>query len=122
MESPLPSRCWPKNAGAATKEFQPKGKGILVGHNIFRLGYLGNSVLLVTEDVVRSDYVSGTDKKVSEEMSMGSFTRLGLPLGNVWVVQYENRCDEVDGIEGILLICSDVGVGPKQSYGKFGVF
>ena len=72
--------------------------------------FVGNGLLLVTEDVGGSDHVSGSDKNVSKEISMGSFTRLGSPSGNVWLIQYGNRCDEVGGMKGILRICSDVGV------------
>ena len=33
-----------------------------------------------------------------------------------------NLCDEVGGLKGFSRICLEVGVGPKDSDGKFGVF
>ena len=63
----------------------------------------------VTEGVDGSDIVSGSDKEVFEEISIGSFTSLGSPWENVWFIQCGSLCDEVGGLKGFSRICSEVG-------------
>ena len=46
------------------------------------------------ESVDRSDNVFGSDKELSEEFSIGSSPRLGLPWGNILFIQCGNLCDE----------------------------
>ena len=51
-------------------------------------------VCLVSEVVAESIKSSGRDKEVLEEISILSFTRLGLPLEKVCVIQCGSLCDE----------------------------
>ena len=51
----------------------------------------------VSESVDGSDRVFGNDKEVSDEISIGSFTKFGSPLKILYVNQCESLCDEVGG-------------------------
>ena len=75
----------------------------------------GNGVreILLKERVEGSESVSGSDKVVSDETSIGSFTKFGSPWVITCVFQY-GRCSVVaGGLKEFSRICSDVGVEPK---------
>ena len=100
----------------ATKEFQYYRKGVLVlcSSSYLSSRWLGmfvgkivDGVWPVVESVGGSKNVSGNDENVSEESSSGSFTRLGTPWENVWVIQCGRCWDEVGGFSRI---CSELGV------------
>ena len=71
------SRCWPNKEGDATNVFQSNRRGILSNlWSIFVGKYSGNGVVgvwLIFEGVEGSDMVSGSDKDVSDEISIWSF-------------------------------------------------
>ena len=54
----------------------------------------------------RSVKVSGSDKGVSDDRSIGSFTKFGSPGVNACFIQSGRRCVEVGGFKGISRICS----------------
>ena len=67
----------------------------------------------VTEVNDGSDRVSGNDREVSDEIFVGSFTKLGSLWENLCEVQFGSLCDEMEGVKRFSRICSEVGVGPK---------
>ena len=65
------------------------------------------------EGVEGSERVSGSDKDVSDETSIGSFTKFGSPWVKACVIQ-NGRCSVVaGGLKGFSMICSDVGFEAK---------
>ena len=80
-----------------------------IGH----FGGIGICEVGVKEGVEGSERVSGSDKDVSDETSIGSFIKFGSPWVTACVIQ-NGRCSvRAGGLKGFLLICSDVGVELK---------
>ena len=59
---------------------------------------------------------------MSNETSIGSFTKFGSIRVKPCVIQYGSCFVVAGGIKGFSRICSDVGVEPKQSDRMFDVF
>ena len=76
-------------------------------------GKVVDGVWPVTEGVDESDKVSGSDKEVSDEISIGSASKFGSTWKNNRVIQCGSLCDEVGGLKGFSGTCSEVGVEPK---------
>ena len=81
--SRLLSSSWPKRREGARKEFQSEHRGVFVLRSSpflsvywlgFFVGKVADGVWPVTEGVDGSNRVSGSDKEVSDEMSIGSLT------------------------------------------------
>ena len=73
---------------------------------------VGNIWLI--DGVDGSESVSGRDDSVvSEEISIGSFTKLGSPWVYECEVQYGKRSVDSGGLKGFSRICSDFGVEPR---------
>ena len=68
---------------------------------------------LIVEGVEGIDRFSGSDKAVSDEISIDSFTKFVSPCVNDCVIQCGRRCVDVEGLNGFLRTCSDVVVDPK---------
>ena len=88
----------------ATKIFQSKLKGLLVfciswywSFNWFGklVRKVFNGVIPVTEAVGCRDNVSSKEEVESKELSIGSFTRFGLPWVNLYYIQCGSRSEEV---------------------------
>ena len=85
----------------------------LASRFIGKFGGIGVYEIGVKEGVEESERVSGSDKDVSDETSIGSFIKFGSPWVKVCVIQ-NGRCSVVaGGLKGFSLIFSDVGVEPK---------
>ena len=54
----------------------------------------------MTEGVDGTERVSGNDKEVSDEKSMGAFTKFGSCWENVCVIRCGSLWDEVGGLKG----------------------
>ena len=115
------SRCCPNNGGGATNVFYTNRSCMLVFEFSLYLasrfvGKFGGIVVCeiwVKEGVEGGERVSGRDKDVSDEMSIGSFTKFGSPWVKACVIRNGRRPVVVGGLKGFSLICSDVGVEPK---------
>ena len=78
-----------------------------------KIGGINTCKVGVKEGVEGSERVSGSDKDVSDEISIGSFIKFGSPWVKASVIQ-KGRCSVVaGGLKGISLICSDIGIEPK---------
>ena len=89
---------------------------------IGRFGGNGGCEVGIREGVHGSERVSGSNKDKSDETFFWSFIKFGLPWVKACAIQ-NGRCSVVvGGLKGFSLICSDVGVEPKQSQGMFDVF
>ena len=85
-----PSKCWLKSGRDATKEFQSKRKNLLnpcSSRYLWRnwLGKFAENIVDAVWPVDGRDSVcvSGNDKEVPAETSIGSLTRMGLPWANL---------------------------------------
>ena len=97
----LLSRCWPTREGGATNVSQSNFRGILGAKSSryrsskivgkFR-GKVVVGVWFVVERVEGGERISGTDREVSDDRSLGSFSKLGPPWVNTCVIQCGRRC------------------------------
>ena len=85
----------------------------LASRFVGKIGGIGVCEIGVKEGVKGSERVSGSDKDVSDETSIGSFIRFGSPWVKACVIQNGRRSVVVGGLKGFSLICSGVGVEPK---------
>ena len=83
----------------------------LASRFIGKFGGIGVCEIGVKEGVEGSERVSGSD--VSDEISIGSFIKMGSPWVKACVIQNGRRTVVAGGLKGFSLICSDVGVEPK---------
>ena len=83
------------------------------------MGKVVVGVWFVVEKVDGSERVSGIDREVSDDRSLGSFTKFGSPWVKTCVIQY---VEVGGGFKGFSRFFWEVGVDPKQSDGICGVF
>ena len=112
----------PNSGGGATKLFQSNRKGVFVDdcswYLVSRLvvKFRGKSFceIWLKDGVDGSESVSGRDDNVvSEEISIGLFTKFGSPWVFECVDQYGGRSVVSGGLKEFSRICSDVGVESK---------
>ena len=79
------------------------------------VGKFGGNVceIWLKEGVEGSEKVSGSDKVVSDETSIGSFIKFGSLWVKACVIQYGRRSVVAGGLKGFSRFSSDVGVEPK---------
>ena len=85
----------------------------LASRFIGKFGVIGVCEIGVKEGVEGSERLSGSDKGVSDETSIGSFIMFCLFLVKACVIQNGRCCVVAGGLKALSLFCSDVGVEPK---------
>ena len=85
----------------------------LASRFIEKFGGVGVCEIGVKEGFEGSERVSGSDRDVSDETSIGSFIKFGSPWVKACVIQNGRYSVVAGGLKGFSLICSDVGVQPK---------
>ena len=65
------------------------------------------------EGVEGSERVFGSDRDISDEISLGSFTKFGSPYVKACIIQCGRCCVEIGGLKQFSRFCWDMRVDPK---------